>query len=282
MPGQLLSGLSGPAPRAQGRCRASLVTSSAQTRAAADGVLGVVTLVGRACSLHVNPGGIRLLDAADRRVPVQTPPRSPVNPAFSLRPDISEGNGSVRVGFAWTGSFCGRSPVTVQIPALPAAVRVVVHGPVPACVPGRPGYLIPGVVAGPGEAVEPAPAAWASLRARLVIPATVPEGPIPMKVVLTDIGTADVSLSAPCPSYLASLTYPTVAGRGFGGGGTALVATFGDLCTHPLVVHPGQPLTIAIPAIHYTPEGPWQVGATLSARWAIAGVPTATSNAVIR
>jgi hypothetical protein len=160
-------------------------------------------------------------------------------------------------------------------------MRVAVKGPVPACTPGKPGHLTPGVVAGPKAPVEPAPAEWASLRALLIIPKTVREGSVPLSIVLTTTGTKDVSLSAPCPGYLVTLNYPTVAGRGFGGGGDDYVGDFGDLCSRPLVVHPGHALTLTIPSVQYTPEGPWKVGATLSARWAMAGVQTAAADATI-
>ena len=34
-------------------------------------------------------------------------------------------------------------------------------------------------------------------------------------------------------------------------------------------------MTLTIPSVHYTPEGPWKVGATLTAQWAIARIQTA-------
>jgi hypothetical protein len=247
-----------------------------------DGVLGLITLVGRACSLAVNPSGIRLSDGSGRPLPVSTDSNDGVNPAFAIRPDLSESEGSVSVGFSWTGSFCGQGPVTVQIPALPAVVRVPLTGPVPSCTTGESSRLTPGVVSGLDAAVEPAPKAWTPLRARLVIPKTVHEGAVPLSVVLTNLGTSDVSLSAPCPSYVLTLDYLTVAGRGFGGGGHEFTGNFGDLCSKPLVVHPGHPLTLTIPSVHYTAEAPWMVGSTFSAHWAIAGVPTAAASAMIR
>ncbi len=281
-PAEQLSAISGPAPRDLGPCRPSAIMATARSRQANDGVLGLITIVGRACSLAVNPDRILLLDDAGRPLPVKTTPAGGINPASSIRPDLTEAGGSVAVGFSWTGSYCGHRPVNVQIPALPAAIRIALDGPAPTCAHGNDSRLTPGVVSGPQAPVEPAPTAWTALRARLVIPKTVHEGPVPLSVVLTTTGTTDVSLAAPCPEYIVTISHPDVAGRGFGGGGDEFTGDFGDLCSRTIVVHPGHPLTLAIPSVHYTPEAPWEIGGTFLAQWAIAGVPTASASATIR
>jgi hypothetical protein len=130
----------------------------------------VISIAGTHCSPSVDVTRIRLLGADGRVLAVPPGLADMTNPAESLRPDLAEDSGAVWVGFAWTGSYCGPPARSVEIPALPAVIRVPLSGTSPACRKASTSQLIPGVVDRPNSPVEPAPRAWSSLRARLVLP----------------------------------------------------------------------------------------------------------------
>ena len=139
----LLRGEAGPH---QLPCRIGDIRRSATTLAVADGVVGLITIRGRGCSLDISPIRLRLLGANGAPLAVGRSAGNPVNAAFSVRPDIAEGFGSVRVGFAWSGSdiHCGPPPASVEIQLYDQPFVIPLTGPAPRCVIGLTSALIPG------------------------------------------------------------------------------------------------------------------------------------------
>jgi hypothetical protein len=276
----------GPGPPAPQRpCQANTISSSAKLSPAADGLLGIITLAGPRCSLQVDPNGMRLLDASGEPLPISFDAGPTTNSAGSAGTDYAQAAGSVRVGFAWTGSYCGPPARSLEIPALPATVRIPLTGAEPACHHSTSSRLIPGIVDRPGAPVEPAATAWQSLRVRLVLPKTVKPGSVPVTVVFTNTGRTNVSLAAPCPTYAIGLTVPTVPIGNYGGTIAQTGGNAGDLCANALVVTPSKPLTVKLPAITALasdPRNPWRSGDTLQLDWTMAGVATAHATAVIQ
>jgi hypothetical protein len=172
----------------------------------------------------------------------------------------------------------------VEIPALPAVVRIPLSGASPTCRKVSTSRLVPGVVDYPNAPVEPAPRAWSSLRARLVLPKVVRPGAIPASVVLTNSADVAVSLAAPCPTVTAAVTMPLVPTQGYGGDFGQDGVDGGDLCRSAVVVPAKGSVTVALPSLVTPPQdprNPWKKGGTLTADWAIAGVPTAHAIATI-
>jgi len=247
-------------------------------------VLGLITLHRTGCTIETDPATVRLVD---RNGHVLSVPRSSGNltdPAGSKRPDIAEYAGNVVMGFAWTGSYCGPAAASVRVTVLSGSVLIPLQGPVPSCGEGSTGSLVPGVLKEPGLAVEPAPVAWRVLRARIVLPATTGEGPIPLVVVLTNSGKEPVSMADPCPDYL------TTTSLAHGAEGHQAISVYGgggDLCSRALIVKPAAPLTLklgvlAFPAFSDLPRTPTVRGDPVTVTWSMAGVPEATATAHIR
>ena len=265
-------------------CSPESLQTAATTRVAADGVLGLVTLHGKGCAIETDPSTIRLVDASGKALPVALSGGNPTNPAGSKRPDIAQYAGDVVMGFAWTGSYCGPATVSVRVTVLFRNVLVPLHGPAPTCRKGGASTLVRGVLKEPGEAVEPAPLAWKSLRARIVLPATMGQGSIALVVVLTNSGKAPVSLADPCPDYL---TTTSLAHGPYGRQAISVYGGGGDLCSHALVVKPGNPLTLnlgtlAFPAFSDLPRTPTVPGDPVTVTWSMAGVPEASATSHIR
>jgi hypothetical protein len=269
---------SGPAAMQRPPCSASAIKADATTTRGANGVLGLISITGTGCSLHLDTTRMRLVDSEGTVVAATNKPPS-VNPGLNGHAFIPEANGSVSIGFAWSGSFCGTAPA-IEMPALPEVVRIPIQGATPECDKAKAGRLIPGVVGYPGQPVEPAPADWQALRARLNLPSHVSEGPISMSVTITNPSDKTISLAAPCPAYTIILSFSTETGRGLAGA-SAVVGSGGNLCDTALELGPGQSVTQPIPDTSYARESPWKVGSQLTAQWAMAGVPTATATAEI-
>jgi hypothetical protein len=265
-------------------CAPQSVRGSATTRVAADGVLGLLTLHATGCAIETDASTIRLAGRDGALLPVTISKGNPTNPAGSKRPDIAEYAGNVLIGFAWTGSYCGPPATGVRVTILNRTVIAPLHGPAPACRKGKSSALVPGVLKEPGQAVEPAPLAWQALRARIVLPATTGQQPIPLVVVLTNSGRLRVTLADPCADYITTTSlahgpYGRQAVSQYGGGG--------DLCGRPRVVKPGIPLTLKLglldfPAFSDLPRTPVVAGDPVTVTWSMAGVPEATATTHIR
>jgi hypothetical protein len=265
-------------------CKASDVVTSARLSPALDGVLGVIVVTGKSCSLTVDVTKIRLLGADGRALNVPAGKGNPVNPPDELGSGFAEAAGSVSVGFAWTGSYCGPAANSLTIPLLPATLRIRLVGASPTCRSGNRSLLVSGIVDRPGAPVEPAPRAWLSLRARLVLPAVVKPGPIPASVVLTNSAPAPVSLSGPCPTAAAGMVIPLRPSSGVHGESEAAGSNGGDLCRVNMAVPAKSSLTVQLGKLSAAPEdprNPWWKGEKLTVEWGMAGVPMAQATATI-
>lgn len=257
-------------------CGATQIQASAVTRRSAEGVVGVISIHGRGCGLQISPIRLRLLGSNGRPLLVGQAPGNPVNAAFSVRPDIVEGGGSASLGFAWIGFYCGPAPTSVEIRLFGEPFQIPLSGPIPTCTLGLTSALVPGVVEYPGSPVIPAPVAWESLRARLVLPAAVPLGPIPLTVVLTNVSTRDVSLAVPCPSYQTVLTYVT------GSSDSAnAIESQGDLCSRALTVRAGKSLRLDLGHLDGPGLTDGSQGVAATVTWSMAGVPPANGSTIV-
>jgi hypothetical protein len=262
-------------------CTAANVHSSAALRSVpagnAHGTAGVLTLQATGCILRVDGYVIRLLDASghDLDVPIRTPPMR-----SAARPIVSE----ARLGFLWSGRYCGPRPafVEVTVPGRPLALRIPIPAatPIPGCTGSEGSHLALGDAV-PSGSVMPVPDDWRSLQARLVLPATVQQGEVPLVVVLSTSSAAGVSLAGICPSYAVTASIhteytPVHNSFGYQTGGT------GDLCSKRVVVRPGKPVTLTLGTVPTDTQGAtWWPGSALRVEWAMPGVPIATGSATV-
>ena len=213
-------------------CPTASLKSSLKTRTGPDGVLGLIRVWGVKCSVQVDENRLRLLDAKGDVLPVAESRGNPVNQPGFYGPGAG---GDVRMGFAWTGSYCGPRPAGVRILVAGHPVVIPFTGPTPACNKKSTSRLVEGSLGVPGEAVMPAPAAWQSLTARVVLPDTLSRAPVPLTVEFTNHGKQDISLAVPCPAYRVILSTNTT------GSNVAMSSqgqSTGDLCGRPITVTP--------------------------------------------
>ncbi|MCW2545708.1 MAG: hypothetical protein JWN96_168 [Mycobacterium sp.] len=257
-------------------CNPRAVTASAVTHPAADGVMGLIALApGSDCSVRSKLGDIRLLDAAGKALNLPLGKGNQINNFASSDTTATRLYGPVRVGFAWTGSYCGPAPSSIEINVNGTWLRAPFHGAVPACATRTDGELIVGGVGAPSQPVIPPPLAWKALSARLVLPRTVKsDRAIELNVVLTNKSTIPVSLSAPCPTWSAEQSV-------FVAGNPTNWGSAGALCSDPLTVMPGHPLTLFLGWLAYT-RGMWHSGDDVTVSWGMAGVPMATAKTKIQ
>ncbi len=272
------AGVSGPAPASNPPCKPAALRLSATTTQAVDGVLGLIDITGDHCKLTVDPKTITLIEGSGKPVGVARSAGNPQNPASAIRPDLALASGSVHVGFAWTGSYCGPAPTAVRITILGRPRDVPLSGPTPPCRKGAGGVVVPGVVAGLDVPVEPAPLSWQDLRVRLDVPSSMKMSDLRFTVVMTNAGKEAVSLAAPCPGYRVSFSAGALPL-----GGSSVWQESGDLCARPLTVPAGGSLRIPIQVARSDlgepgPEGVMDVG------WEMAGIaePGTVSTVVVQ
>jgi hypothetical protein len=273
----------GPAPE-QAVCLASDVTATAETRPIASGVAGVVELVGAHCSLHISTWPTELLDSAgnDLAVPVDTTVTT-VNPALNQRTDVPLALGSVDWGFTWRGSWCGPKAASIVIaldanqsqPASgpPNQIVVPLTGPAPPCQGHSTAVLLPGVPGEPTDATLPPPPEWSGLHVTLTLPATTDGRTLNSAVVQLENITAVPIVMSPCPDYALDIDNFTAGGSALQGGGGALPCP-----QSPEVVPAHGTIRYDLGAQSYDegdPGGGANPGSTVTARFAIAGIPTA-------
>ena len=279
-------------------CRISALRATATTRATADGVVGVVSIVGgNLCSISPNVTALRLLDANGKPLHVPTSSGNTVNQpptessysfgvstgrmpsAGKHAPDLS--STAARIGFAWSGTYCGPAAASVEISIEGHQIKATISGPGPTCKRQASSVLIPGTLGAAGQGVVPAPMSWRTLHARLVLPSTFTPGPIPVVVVLTNTGSQTVVLSNPCATYVARGSLDSSSGSsGFG-------LPNANLCDLPRMLGPGKSVTLTLPSMDFPstkifPQLRVQRGDLLTVTWSIAGVPTATATTRIR
>jgi hypothetical protein len=282
----ILDAAAGPGPALdQTPCVPSDVTATAQTRPIVAGVAGVVELIGAHCSLHISAGPSELLDSAGNKlaVPVDTGVTS-VNPAANQRPDLPLGVGILGWGFTWRGSWCGPAATAVVIalddvsshPARSAGEQIVapLTGPAPSCQGISDAVLVPGV---PGEPTDPTltpPPQWAGLQATLTLPATTDGHTLPSVVVELRNTTAVPITISPCPDYSLDIDSTVPNGTEMDAGGGVLP------CTQSAQVIPAHgAISYHLGAQPYDQGGLGNganQGSVVTARFAIAGIPTAS------
>ena len=281
----------GPAPY-QPPCQAHDIRATAQTRAIASGVAGVIQLVGNHCSLHIFPGPTALLDNSGQQLtlPVE-PDHTLVNPAANQRPDLPLGAGVAAWGFTWRGSWCGPAAVAVVValgddpayladpanPAVRASGEVVapLTGPAPPCDGHSDAVFVPGVAGEPTDATLTSPPEWAGLRATLIIAATIASRTLPPAVVELLNTTATPIAMSPCPNYALTIESSVMGGTEVDGGGGSLPCAL-----TPRLVPAHGTISYDLAGRGYDPGGPGDgaiEGTVVTIQFAIAGVPTATA-----
>ena len=260
------------------------VTATAETRPIAAGVAGVVELVGAHCSLHISTWPTELLDRAgnDLAIPVDAT-ATKVNPALNQRTDVPLALGSVDWGFTWRGSWCGPKAASIVIaldanqsqPASGSPNQIVapLTGPAPPCQGHSSAVLVPGVPGDPTDATLTPPPEWSGLMATLTLPATTDGQTLRGAVVQLQNTTAVPILMSPCPDYALDIDNLTAGGSALQGGGGALP------CSPPAQVVPAHgSIRYDLGAQSYDegdPGGGANPGSIVTARFAIAGIPTA-------
>jgi hypothetical protein len=279
----------GPPP-VQVPCVPSDVTATAETRSIASGVAGVVELVGAHCSLHISAWTSELLDSAGNRLPIPVDVTvTTVNPALNQRTDVPLGIGIVGWGFTWRGSWCGPKATAVVIaldsessqPPSDSVEQIVapLTGPAPPCQGHSAAVLVPGVAGGPNDATLTPPPDWAGLRATLTLPATTDGHTLPAAAVeLHNITAAPITIS-PCPDYALDIDSSVTAGTEMDGGGGAVP------CPQSARVVPAHGvISYHLDARPYDQGGPGNGanhGSTVTARFAIAGIPTVRATLLV-
>lgn len=254
-------------------CPTASLKASLQSRTAADGILGLIRVWGVKCSIQVDENRLRLLDASGKVLPVSESPGNPLNQPAFYGPGAG---GDVRMGFAWIGSYCGPRPSSVRILVAGHPVVIPFTGPTPACHKKSTSRLIEGSLGVPGEAVMPAPVAWQSLTARVVLPEALSRAPVPLTVEFTNHGKRDVSLAVPCPAYRVILSTNTT-GSNFAMNSQG--QSTGDLCGRPITVASGKSQTVSLGTLDF-PLTSAKTGDRVTVTWYMAGiesVPSATA-----
>jgi hypothetical protein len=287
----ILEAAAGPGPPpVQTPCTPSDVAATGQTRPIASGVAGVVELVGDHCSLHISTWPTALLDAAGDQLalPVDSTATT-VNPAANQRTDIPLGVGIVGWGFTWRGSWCGPKAASIAIaldtdasqPASGSANQIVVPltGPAPPCQGHSTAVLVAGVSGEPTDATLTPPPEWADLRATLTLPANTDGRALSSAVVQIQNTTAVPIVMSPCPDYALDIDNATSVGSALQAGGGALPCP-----PSPQVVPAHGTLRYDLGPQTYDegdPAGGAPQGSTVTAYFAIAGVPTARATSIV-
>ena len=214
VPAPQLEAVSGPAPLHQRPCRPHDVTARAELRTAATGVVGVVAMQGRHCSLRISPGPTQLLDRSGHPLALVMQ-SAPADVGENIRPDIALGAGGAAWGFAWRGSWCGPAAAAVVVPLRddPDVVhghsfgRLVVPltGASPGCAGRSDAVLVRGV---PGwldaspfnAAVLPPPPVWHGLRLALHAASVTDTRLGRLTAVIRNVTGKPIALD-PCPNY---------------------------------------------------------------------------------
>ncbi len=254
-------------------CKTSSLRGAATTTRSAEGIIGVVELTGPDCSIQ--------FDSGKRKLQLLGPTGSVLAVGHSTGNQVSapgwwmdyNGSGPARYGFAWTGSYCGPAPTHLQVFVSGHVVVVPWRGPSLPCTHRDASTLTEGIPEGVSVGVVPAPVSWESLHARVVLPSTLPVGPVPLTVEITNSGTKEVSLAAPCASYGTSLSVDVA-------GSDSMGESVGDLCDRPYSVKPGQVLTLHLGTLSDPNISKAKTGDRVTITWTMTGVqppPSATA-----
>lgn len=284
-PGQLAIG---PATIRRPACRPGQIAAHAVTRTSAYGVLGVIRLRGTAfhrvqfgsrslrlrCSLPLRHGPTALLDERGHALAVALGHGNRLSPPSNLRPDIPLTNGVAAWGFSWLGSYCDRAPAALRQPLTRhRSIMVPLTGPTPRCIDGSHSHLLDGIAGRRGDAVQPAPPAFARLRLEMQVSSgTTRRKVADIDATLTTTGD-DVVLS-PCP-----FAGGWVMGTANDGQFSSNIPVFQLNCVpDATVVSPTQPVhfVIAGPQLTAGSSRGAKPHSTVTIEIGIAGMPSAT------
>lgn len=286
--------IGGPLGRQQPPCLSAEVTATAKTRRVPGGVVGVVRLRGRACSLAGLGAPYLLLDARGIALGIPVPQGAvAVNPPGNGRPDLALGAGDAAWGFAWTGTFCGEPAAAVVLPLSPRVgepaterVTAALTGPSPRCTQGLVGSTFqPGVPGGPTDPVLPVPADWSALRLNVLDSgASTVAALTGLRLRVTNTGDADVLLT-PCVAYSGVVSGPVLDQGSAGPAGypATELGTGGRIACgpEPLVVPAGSSVQVRLADVDLTNSG-FVAGTKVAVKIAIASIPTAITTVILR
>jgi hypothetical protein len=234
--------------------------------------------------LHISTWPTSLLDDAGHALalPVDSTVTT-VNPAANQRTDIPLGVGILGWGFTWRGSWCGPKAAAIAIvldsdlsePASSAVQQIVVPltGPTPPCQGHSNAVFVPGILGEPTDATLTPPPEWAGLRATLALPATTDGHTLSSAVVQLENTTTVPIVMSPCADYALDIENLTAGGSALQAGGGALPCP-----RAPRVVPAHGAISYGLGPQTYDdgdPGGGANAGSTVTAHFAVAGIPTA-------
>lgn len=276
--------VSGPYVPPRRPCRARDIDATAQSRASAYGVVGVVTMRGD-CSIYSQGPG-ELLDAQRRPIAQVGAQQQPlINEPQNIRPDISLHAGAAAWGFTWAGSWCGSAARYVSVPltlgndlVLIQPLVVPLTGPQLPCRGTSRSRLVVGVAGSLASAVLSPPNEWRGLRVAVDTSGAVAHGGhiTGLVAVISDI-TADSIALSPCPDYALDTGEHDSRGSERDSGRGSLAP-----CDASTVVPAHATLRFPLPSQEYGGGSPLghggaSRGSPVTVWFAIAGVPTATA-----
>jgi hypothetical protein len=294
----LLIAPSGPGHDDPPPCHPTDVTATATTRQIQGGVAGVIRLVGRTCSLHIEAGPTSLLSSDGQTLQVPLLALPSVNPPQNVRPDLALYAGDALWGFTWNGSWCGQPAVAVVVPMGDGAydgspphsygdLHVPITGPQPTCHGHSDSTLGQGVAgydqgSSPDDPAQPVlgpPPGWSNLQLSLsAAPTTGATTVSPISASLVNPTDHAVALS-PCPAYVV-----VILAADKGSTGSSDSSSSEDVpCTPTTVVPAHGALTFTVPGLEFN-QGlphPYSSGSPVTLEVAIAGIPTAKATAHI-
>jgi len=258
-------------------CRRDRIRTTGTLRATPNGVIGVVTAIGGTCHFPITMTPLALVSDghAVAAIPLAGD-LDQVNPATDIAaPALAVGR--VALGFSWTGSWCGPAVDAVRLRYGRGTLDVPLHGPQAACRGRSASTLVAGAIGDIGEPVQSAPAAWRALRVTLRVRHNSPDAELTgLRATFTNSSPRPVALQ-PTPTYLIG-----VHDR-LGDGATAEVVQPLPFPAQRLVVPAGGSLILHLPDTSYAADRRnFRTGYPITVTFAIAGVPDATAQTVVR
>jgi hypothetical protein len=253
-------------------CRAGEVHDTATTRRSPDGVVSVVTLTtDHKCDIRVGELNPTLYDAGGDPLPVPV-----VANADTINPAENQGTAPfTTLGFAWDGSWCGASAASVAVPLIDGRVRSPLDGPQPSCTGSSTANIIPGAFGYPGDPVQGAPPEWRYLTVSFHVPAvTRSPGLVHPHVTFTNSSDQPIVLG-PTPTY--EIGVRDKYGDGTDGEGERVLPLLAGARTVPAL----GTLRVDLPTQSIVDDYRNLRGAQVTATFAMAGVPTASTTSTL-
>jgi hypothetical protein len=203
-------------------CDLTHIDARGELRRVFDGSVGVVVLEAtKRCSIFVN-GTTSLIDAQGQPldVPYSNPdPTTAEVGKHALQADFNAGEG--RIGFAWRGSWCGKTAAALQLPLSRTprlnpspgpTLTVPLTGPSPACDKSSDAVFVPGTVHGVSwptvpmdSGVLPGQPSWSKLTAKVAVE-NLELKKVRLSVTLHNTSDEEIVLQ-PCPRFSVAIYY---------------------------------------------------------------------------